>query len=50
MLGVCLPMITSALETARIEEITGLKGTLNEEEKVFKVTSPRGALGITVDE
>ena len=50
MLGACLPMIASALDTARIEEMTGLKGTLNEEEKVFKVTSPRGDLGITVDE
>ncbi len=39
-----------ALDTARIDEITGLKGAFNEEEKVFKVTSPRGDLGITVDE
>ena len=39
-----------ALDTARIDEITGLKGSLNEEEKVFKVTLPRGDLGITVDE
>ena len=29
---------------------TGLKGTLNKDEQVFKVTSPRGDLGITVDE
>lgn len=50
MFSACLPMIASALDAARIEEITGLKGTLNEEEKVFKVTSPRGDLGITVDE
>ena len=39
-----------ALDTARIDEITGVKGSFNEEEKVFKVTLPRGDLGITVDE
>lgn len=44
-----LPWPVLALDTARIDEITGLKGTFNEEEKVFKVTSPRGDLGITVD-
>ena len=49
-LGACLPIITSALDNAKIDELTGLKGTFNEEEKVFKVTSPRGDLGITVDE
>ncbi len=50
MLGICLPMIASALDSSKIEEITGLKGALNEEEQVFKVTSPRGDLAITVDE
>jgi Domain of Unknown Function (DUF1259) len=50
LLVACLPMTASALDTAKIEEITGLKGALNEEEKVFKVTSPRGDLGITVDD
>lgn len=39
-----------ALDNAMIEELTGLKGTFNEQEKVFKVTSPRGDLGVTVDE
>ncbi len=38
------------LDTARIEEITGLKGTLNPQEGVFKVTSPRTDLKIAVDE
>lgn len=50
MLGVCLPLVASALDQAKIEEITGLKGSFNEEEQVIKVTSPRGDLGITVDE
>ena len=45
-----LALPARALENARIDEITGLKGTYNEEEKVFKVTAPRGDLGITVDE
>lgn len=45
-----LPLTLSALDTGAIEELTGLKGTLNEEEQVFKVTWPRGDLGITVDE
>ena len=38
-----------ALDTASIDQITGLKGTFNEEEKVFKISVPRGDIGITVD-
>ena len=37
------------LDTARIEEITGLKGALIEQEGVFKVTSPRTDVKIAVD-
>jgi Domain of Unknown Function (DUF1259) len=37
------------LDTARIEEITGLKGTLTEAESVFKVTSPRSDIKVAVD-
>ena len=37
------------LDTARIEEITGLKGTLIEQEGVFKVTSPRTDVKIAVE-
>ena len=37
------------LDTARIEELTGLKGKLNAEEGVFKVTSPRGDVKVSVD-
>jgi hypothetical protein len=37
------------LDTARIEELTGLKGTLDAGENVFKVTSPRKDVPVTVD-
>ena len=37
------------LDTARIDELTGLKGKLNEQEGVYKVSSPRTDLKITVD-
>ncbi len=37
------------LDTARIEEITGLKGTMIEQEGVFKVTSPRTDVKVAVD-
>jgi len=39
----------AALDTAKIETLTGLKGTFNETEQVFKVTAPRADLPITVD-
>ncbi|MEY4487675.1 MAG: hypothetical protein RIQ79_183 [Verrucomicrobiota bacterium] len=39
----------AAFDTASIETITGLKGTLNEAEGVFKVTAPRKDVKITVD-
>src|SRR6266850_718799 len=37
------------LDTARIDELTGLKGKLNEQEGVYKVSSPRTDLKISVD-
>jgi hypothetical protein len=37
------------LDTAKIEEITGLKGTWNETEGVFKVSAPRTDLKVSVD-
>jgi hypothetical protein len=36
------------LDTARIEQLTGLKGTLNEKEGVFKVNFPRKDIQATV--
>src|SRR5437879_5029697 len=36
-------------DTAKIEEITGLKGTFNEAEAVFKVSAPRSDVRVDVD-
>jgi hypothetical protein len=37
------------LDTKRIEELTGLRGSWNEAERVFKVTAPRRLAGVAVD-
>jgi hypothetical protein len=37
------------LDTARIDELTGLKGKMNEKEGVYKVTFPRNDVKIVVD-
>lgn len=37
------------LDSAQIDELTGLKGRLNEQENVYKVSSPRTDLKISVD-
>ena len=39
----------AALDTAKIDQITGLKGKLNEKENAYKVTWPRGDVKVTVD-
>lgn len=49
-LAVFSPLACLALDQAGIESATGLKGSFNDEEKVFKVTFPRGDLGVKVDE
>ena len=38
-----------ALDNAKIDQITGLKGKLNEKEAVYKVTSPRSDVKVAVD-
>jgi hypothetical protein len=44
------PLVNAAsLDTAKIEQLTGLKGTLTEAENVFKVSAPRTDLPIQVD-
>jgi rhodanese-related sulfurtransferase len=40
---------SAALDTNQIEQITGLKGKWNPEESVFKVTSPRTDVKVSVD-
>ena len=42
-------LVFAALDGAKIETATGLKGTLNEAEGVFKVTAPRNDVKINVD-
>jgi hypothetical protein len=46
-----LPGLVSAasLNTARIDELTGLKGKFNEKEGVYKVTFPRDDVKTVVD-
>ena len=39
----------AALDTAKIEQLTGMKGTFTQAENVFKVSAPRNDLPISVD-
>src|ERR1700758_4081121 len=39
----------AGLETARIDQITGVKGKMNEKEHVYKVTFPRDDVKVVVD-
>jgi hypothetical protein len=41
--------VAADLNTARIDELTGLKGKINEKEGVYKVTSPRSDVKVAVD-
>jgi hypothetical protein len=45
--AVLLAASQAKLDTANIEQLTGLKGTLNEKEGVFKVSYPRSDLQVT---
>src|SRR5690349_1881844 len=40
---------TETLDTAKIEQITGVKGALNKEENVFKVSQPRTDVKVSID-
>lgn len=49
-LAAILPLAASAaIDTNRIEQITGIKGTWNAAEGVFKVSAPRNDIKIAVD-
>ena len=48
--ALCAPFAPGAsLDTARIEQLTGIKGTFTQAENVFKVSAPRTDLPISVD-
>jgi hypothetical protein len=49
VLALCPALAFAALDTAKIESASGLKGTLNEAEGVFKVTAPRTDVKVSVD-
>jgi hypothetical protein len=49
LLATCACAVAAPLDTAQIETGTGLKGTLNEAEGVFKVTAPRSDVKVSVD-
>src|ERR1041385_2622560 len=42
-------VLAGNLDTARIDELTGLKGKMNEKEGVYKVTFPRDDVRVVVD-
>ena len=49
LLAIISNAIGASLDTARIEQITGLKGKMNEKEGVYKVTFPRDDVKVVVD-
>jgi uncharacterized protein DUF1259 len=49
MLAAISSVACGALNTAKIDEITGLKGKLNEKEGVYRVTFPRADVKVAVD-
>jgi hypothetical protein len=49
LLGIISSAFAADLDTARIDELTGLKGKMNEKEGVYKVTLPRNDVKIVVD-
>ena len=47
--GANIGIASAALDAAKIDQITGLKGKLNEKEGVYKITSPRADVKVAVD-
>ena len=47
--GVAISAEPASLDTGQIEQLTGLKGSFNKEEGVFKVSAPRSDVPISVD-
>src|SRR5436305_3695317 len=49
LLGIISSAFAADLNTARIDELTGLKGKMNEKEGVYKITFPRSDVKVIVD-
>jgi len=49
LLGIVSSTVAAELDTARVDQITGLKGKMNEKEHVYKVTFPRDDVKVVVD-
>ena len=49
LLGFISSALAADLDTARIDELTGLKGKFNQKEGVYKVTFPRSDVKVVVD-
>jgi len=49
LLGIISSAFGAGLDTARIDELTGLKGKMNTKEGVYKITLPRSDVKIAVD-
>jgi Domain of Unknown Function (DUF1259) len=45
----CANIAVAGLDTAKIDQITGLKGKLNEKENAYKISFPRDDVKVTVD-
>src|SRR5438876_6897983 len=48
LIGLAHASLAANLNTARIDELTGLKGKMNEKEGVYKVTFPRNDVKVSV--
>src|SRR6266498_1787086 len=49
LLGIISSAFAADLNTARIDELTGLKGKMNEKQGVYKITFPRSDVQVIVD-
>jgi hypothetical protein len=49
LLAIISSVVAASLDTARVDQITGLKGKMNEKEGVYKVTFPRNDVKVVVD-
>src|SRR5215471_4338694 len=47
--GIISSPFAAGLDTAKIDQITGLRGKMNEKERAYKVTFPRDDVKVVVD-